>query len=89
LEAQQAVSFFIYLSGFSWDDFYDNDDDDSPLLITLDNSKTQEKFVIKDDRFGRVKILRYPARMDGDKESIESMSKIPNRRNRNVTLNFE
>jgi hypothetical protein len=68
LEAQKAVSFFIYLAGF-WNRADDNEVGDIPL--TLDNSQTDEKFAITADRFGRVMISRYSTRMDGDKESIE------------------
>jgi hypothetical protein len=86
LEAEKAVSFYIYLAGF-WNHSDNNELGEIPL--TLDNSKTDEKFAITADRFGRVKILRYPTRMDGDTESIERLSIIPNRKYRNVTLNFE
>jgi hypothetical protein len=78
LEANQAVSFFIFLKHFR---------DVSVQSLTLENGKTREKLVIKakTQEHDYVTISRYPMGINEEKWN-EEMNQRPNTRRRKITL---
>jgi hypothetical protein len=76
VSAKQATSFFIQFKYFTR--IANN-------VQSLTNEETNEKMVIEEHRFGRVKISRFP--MAATKEWIEEMAKYQHGY-RNITIDF-
>jgi hypothetical protein len=78
MEAKQPVSFFIHLNHFLTAHTVQS--------FSLDNSKTNEKLVIKGAtrRWGPMTISRYP--MEAAEAWIEEMAKYEDENNQNRTI---